>query len=59
MVVIVSNMLVLILVLVEHTLGALNAQPTRRPPTVLILVLVEHTLGVIGRVAQIDAVAQS
>ena len=38
-------MVVLILVLVEHTLRAAhqrNAQPTRRP--VLILVLVEHTL---------------
>ena len=37
---------VLILVLVEHTLGEEIAHQQNAQPTVLILVLVEHTLGV-------------
>ena len=36
---------VLILVLVEHTLGAWSAEALNRRNDVLILVLVEHTLG--------------
>ena len=36
---------VLILVLVEHTLGGLRIEATRIRNFVLILVLVEHTLG--------------
>ena len=37
---------VLILVLVEHTLGDPQFNPMANPKLVLILVLVEHTLGV-------------
>ena len=40
-----SALLVLILVLVEHTLGALNEKQKYVIILVLILVLVEHTLG--------------
>ena len=36
---------VLILVLVEHTLGGFNKLPKKKHDGVLILVLVEHTLG--------------
>ena len=38
--------LVLILVLVEHTLGVGKSMPNVQGDSVLILVLVEHTLGV-------------
>ena len=37
--------MVLILVLVEHTLGVSIQDRTNQGTTVLILVLVEHTLG--------------
>ena len=43
---------VLILVLVDHTLGAFLAVTSTPPIVVLILVLVDHTLGVL-RVADV------
>ena len=41
-----GDVIVLILVLVEHTLGGLFMPCKIRASVVLILVLVEHTLGV-------------
>ena len=50
---------VLILVLVEHTLGDATRLPINKPFWVLILVLVEHTLGEPYKVNELPDKTQS